>query len=1572
MAFYETLDNRLRRQQEDRARYPELEVTDYDGIAEVDAYSRTLGQEPTSFGQAAEDASVRLGFSPEEVGLIESIAAPPSGFATTPPRIPGFGFGGGAVFGGIGGPPEREPAFGTGITGEEIEAVGDRFSTPGIRAVEHEVIRLRNERPDLLELGGEDFLQGVAIENLLRPGTRGLGELGAEVAREEFEPDRLRSQAAIQPAVERDVGIEPVREIGRQVGRVAQETGATDTLAVMLDGEAFINEFVNLIMFPVTGDSEAFDIREQDWYKATPRIVQEIVRALAPINLAAAGEGAVVTLALRTAAKAKGRSVAARKALNGLAQLTEPFAARSIGGRIGTEVAAEVGAVEGTRIAGELTEGAPAPVRVVAQVAGLFAGGAAGGLSPEIIKSAKNVPIGGSVRVVGDDGAIQGPLTELEAVQATVRDALARGQRLVETGEPAAALKRQQAGQAAGIERTTPTAATFAEATTGARVSDPLSQQQPLPKMELSPTQEEVLVGEAARLLREGEISPFDIANARTVVERLRDGLPPRPSELASENLRKIFGDDVMNAWGSAARRAPGGELPPARSIISGQAAANRLPGSRQVFRTPVANVPSASGSLPPLPRADATEQLAKGFEDVRIKELNARNKEEAKVLRQTDRFNELAVTRQTNALDAAEARSFAQGAVAKQRILNTAPNSDELLQRVGDLMNRPSPGTPKADATGLAPIPRVSSEIQEVVRTSIEYWLRATDAILGPMADGGVGTIRAVQAYGLGQLESPYLTAAVQRMHILRGVLNTLGMDNEAAAKVANLMISHQFARRYGDGFTEIRIARLGDARVRARARVRADAHAAGGPIPTGNDLTRLTDDLVDEELESMFRETHGALVDTERRVNGQMERTKPTENFRALETFVQRTKNSMFAIDASIVGIQLRSAIIRGGVPLLARAIMKLADTMLLPNARHIYTEGLLPKQIQAALDGVDQTSLTSAFRQDEGSLMAYSLPQKVPGIPQIEQKYSAAANRINEISFGTALTSARNWAYEGELFTLHLLGEDITDPLVRQTAAISANNIGSSSAVAVRSDRNRFETIMATSVRMSRARAKNVELMARVFDPRSGVSSAERKLGAMMIVSTVGSTLFMGHVVNNLIGMDEFEFDPGLPGFGLITIPDGAGGGRVIDLFPQDSVIRAFARSIDALKDGDADEAINQWLKVYVGSASIVGKLPATVFDYGYEAGRGFTDDLTTKGTILNLLPLPIPIINGIAEGWDSIGVALESLGIGEFDESVFSEEDRLLRDAGFDPDAIRGEEGFIDSSQRDAELQKLGELEQLQTRDEEETREQAKNGIRDAQARLVSFDLRNSLNVIAYGEDGELIAKPLYRELRRDPQAEAISQRRHFQDVYDSWGESDDPIRQLASARWALVKRAEHPITKAVNWELLEELQGSFDAELEPSDREAMMQIINAVNVNDNPLEREFDQLRADLGNSGWWELDEVLWSEIVESNTALVQGATDIRDLELKFKDTVRKDARQQGFAAGEIEGLVRSAWSSHPIHQEWIEDRRERRADWALSSIANLELASQASEWAFWAPPDDVEGAFSRALGPAR
>ena len=106
MPFWETLDNRLRREESDRVKYPELEVGTYNEIAEVDAFSRARNEPVSQFGRDTEDAQVRLGFSPEEVTEIET--------SQFPPRIPGISTGlGGDIggFTGIGG-PEPDQRFG--------------------------------------------------------------------------------------------------------------------------------------------------------------------------------------------------------------------------------------------------------------------------------------------------------------------------------------------------------------------------------------------------------------------------------------------------------------------------------------------------------------------------------------------------------------------------------------------------------------------------------------------------------------------------------------------------------------------------------------------------------------------------------------------------------------------------------------------------------------------------------------------------------------------------------------------------------------------------------------------------------------------------------------------------------------------------------------------------------------------------------------------------------------------------------------------------------------------------------------------------------------------------------------------------------------------------------------------------------------------------------------------------------------------------------------------------------------------------------------------------------------------
>ena len=526
-------------------------------------------------------------------------------------------------------------------------------------------------------------------------------------------------------------------------------------------------------------------------------------------------------------------------------------------------------------------------------------------------------------------------------------------------------------------------------------------------------------------------------------------------------------------------------------------------------------------------------------------------------------------------------------------------------------------------------------------------------------------------------------------------------------------------------------------------------------------------------------------------------------------------------------------------------------------------------------------------------------------------------------------------RNAAYEGDLVMLHLLGRDITDPLVRARAARNANHIGSAARPALRSSRRELEDIAITSARMTRARFANINEMGKVL---TAGNAEDRILAAMTITSAVGYTLIFGQYMNNLIGAGEFEWDPTEGGFGTIT----TAGGRVIDMVPQDSVVRAFARSIDEIKNGDPEAAAQAWAKVYLGSASIVGRIPPALAGFGFEPGAGFRfGDLTRTGTILNLAPLP-PVLNRtLAEGWDAMGTALDSVGIGNFEESAFGERQRLLEGEGVETEDLSTSQQFAQIEQRfGPEVVDL-----LEEREIEELRELAGRGDRTAQARLLSFDLRAELTRIA-ADSG---SRAEYRQRRKNAIQQYIGAQATFDDVFRGFGESDDPIKRAAGQRYAL--RDQAVIGSELDFDVLDELEAEFDAGLAPGVRSQVLSLINAIDPREHPWEQELDLLNQQVGAAGWWDLKDDVWERV---GFRAATGFATERDAADEFITRITAQAIAAGLTPGRASEEAREEWQKSDLKASFNEAVSLAREQWVTEDPGRAELADQMIQWGIW------------------
>ncbi len=978
---------------------------------------------------------------------------------------------------------------------------------------------------------------------------------------------------------------------------------------------------------------------------------------------------------------------------------------------------------------------------------------------------------------------------------------------------------------------------------------------------------------------------------------------------------------------------------------------------------------------------ADETAPFGK-LEADRLAGIEARNKADAVELGSVQRELTKEMIDQRNALSASEAAAARETFDLTLAVEATHPNSITLRNKIREFMNSPITGTPEGEVPrgvsgkvigeAAAPeLPRVPVEQQALVDETLDNWLKGTDARLANLTAEEVNTFRAINAQLTGQLDDPLLTWAVYRRTALTEALQFEGLESQAARAIADDMFDMSLANRLGDPILEIR-----PARPKAQTAVRNRMRAEQGKQQI-DDTTEEFFDAVNQELEDQFVDRYGMrLVAQERHVEDQLRLMDKTGGLQSVSDFVQRAKNTQFGLfDIGVLGVQLPAAVNRGGASLFAKMVNDALASMKLPNARHIYTQTNLPRQVERTLDGVDQGVSAAIYQNDVGSLL-----ELIPKVgKKVDQPGIAVADKLTDFQFGTILGGARNADFEGNLVIFHLASKmglpgnyDVTDPLVRQTAATYANHVASSAVPALRGNRNLAENILTISARMARARFNHIMLMAKVWDlplvtaervipgaARIGirgsknVTAADRLLAATTIVSSMFYTLVTAAAINEAVGLTDFEVDPSKPGFGLITI-DGTGGDkRVIDVIAQDSVTRAFARSLRELQDGDPAEAGSQWARVYMGSSSIIGKIPTAIMGYGFDPSRGWVDDLELgQGLLLNMAPMP-PIFTGlITEGYDHLGTTLDVGGVTNFPEDAYGKSNRILEGAGFDPQEM-------ESHERRDELQNLGVLTEIdqQTREELEDRND-----REASALLVKYDRRDRLTE-AYGEALTGEGKSQYRDDRRAIMDEFAVVSETFEDIWRGYGDDDSDAKRLASQRYEL--RDQAAIGNEVDYDLLERLEAQFDAGItDPVLREDMMAIIESVDPLENPWEKEYRLLQTTLGEGGWWDIDDQAWAEMRD----LYPEAANFDSFEKYRKNTRAKLSAEVNelYAPGIAPGELESEWARDDVNQQFRQLRLNLREDWAGQDQRHLELASRAAEWDLWRPSPAIEDAFSR------
>ncbi|HUU32634.1 MAG TPA: hypothetical protein VMW48_01160, partial [Vicinamibacterales bacterium] len=457
-----------------------------------------------------------------------------------------------------------------------------------------------------------------------------------------------------------------------------------------------------------------------------------------------------------------------------------------------------------------------------------------------------------------------------------------------------------------------------------------------------------------------------------------------------------------------------------------------------------------------------------------------------------------------------------------------------------------------------------VLPQLQDAQMTSLDLWLQKNRAILDTIGETTHRRMRAIAARVTGDLADSWLTTLYHHRLIIADQLESSGWDPRLAARAADALAASEVQRRYPKGAPQ----RILDEIAKTRMGV------------VGSELT--------------------------------------TDVLRGAATYSQEWKNLAFGpADLGVFGQQVLKAWNTSGGTFMAGLVNNVLNTMHMGIDTRLIDDIAISKWVQYQGDGVAQGAKTGiVVNARRGILGRLGTEQRNVG---------RVVDAISDWQFGTVLGGMRNLIHEGNLVALHLGGQDITNPAVRAQAAAFANSATSYAPMALRESRALAERALLMTPSMRRAQVASILQMARVFHPKA--TRSERLLGTLTILNLTAATLVTGKLLNDAIGVDEFEMDPSKPGFGYITTKsvDSDGNHVVIQIFPQQQVVNTILKSVRELANHEPEAAAREWGKLLMGTSSPAAQLPQKAGGFGYQPGKGYRfGDL--QGRLLNVLPLP----------------------------------------------------------------------------------------------------------------------------------------------------------------------------------------------------------------------------------------------------------------------------------------------------------------------------------------------------------
>ena len=372
-----------------------------------------------------------------------------------------------------------------------------------------------------------------------------------------------------------------------------------------------------------------------------------------------------------------------------------------------------------------------------------------------------------------------------------------------------------------------------------------------------------------------------------------------------------------------------------------------------------------------------------------------------------------------------------------------------------------------------------------------------------------------------------------------------------------------------------------------------------------------------------------------------------------RAVGDVAATMKNTAFGlVDIAVGGVQFPLAMAHGGFQIGVGTLNRSLQGLGLPYIHvALQDERVVGRLVQYAEDTLHIGIGPSSVRLKSGTIIKY-----IPIVGKyIDAPISNVIDFMARVQFGDALTALRIRAHEGNLIALKFIGEDITDPKVRQFSARWADGGTGASRGAQTPGRRAAETFLLTSAPMTRA---NLAVYAQVAEGLTVGGRMHKLRTALVLANLAAYTYGMQYLINGVFGDGPQEWQPGKPDWATIRV-----GGETIPLMPQRTLARAIDKSINIITEGIEGEGWRPedialaWAQVMIGKSSPAVQAMLAPFGIGFEpdTGRFHVGGLSPRGRALGVPPTPPLVEQVIFQENDALSVVLAGVGFNPYPTS-----------------------------------------------------------------------------------------------------------------------------------------------------------------------------------------------------------------------------------------------------------------------------------------------------------------------------